>query len=139
MISKILRSKRGDDTYISTVVFVLAAVIFISFTINLFSVISAKQQLDTAADQLTRQIQLSGEVNADTDALFESICGRIRSAEDVRYEVTTTYLTGKKIQLGTPFSVRVTARAYIGGFGDFGLFPVTLVSQGAGVSEEYWK
>ena len=139
MISKILHSKRGDDTYISTVVFVLVAVIFISFTINLFSVISAKQQLDTAADQLTRQIQLSGEVNADTDALFESICGRIRSAEDVRYEVTTTYLTGKKIQLGTPFSVRVTARAYIGGFGDFGLFPVTLVSQGAGVSEEYWK
>ena len=139
MISKILRSKRGDDTYISTVVFVLAAVIFISFTINLFSVISAKQQLDTAADQLTRQIQLSGEVNADTDALFESICSRIRSAEDVSYTVTTTYLTGKKIQLGTPFSVRVTARAYIGGFGDFGLFPVTLVSQGAGVSEEYWK
>ena len=92
-----------------------------------------------AADQLTRQIQLAGEVNADTDRLFESIAGRIGGAEDLEYTVSTHYLTGKKIQLGTPFSVTVTGTAHLGGFGDFALFPVRLVSYGAGVSEEYWK
>ena len=56
--------------YIDTVVFILVAVIFIAFILNLFSIISAKQQLDVCADQLTRQIQLAGEVNSTTDSLF---------------------------------------------------------------------
>ena len=136
---KILSQKKAEGTYISTVVFVLIAVIFIGLVINLFSIIAAKSQMDTAADQLTRQIQLAGEVSADTDRLFSDITGHIGAAENIRYTVSTHYLTGKKIQLATPFSVTVTGTAYLGGFGDFNIFPINLVSYGAGVSEEYWK
>ena len=135
----ILKTKRAEGTYISTVVFVLIAVIFIGLVINLFSIIAAKSQMDAAADQLTRQIQLAGEVSADTDRLFSDITGHIGAAENIRYTVSTHYLTGKKIQLATPFSVTVTGTAYLGGFGDFNIFPINLVSYGAGVSEEYWK
>lgn len=138
-IAKILKNNRGEGTYIETVVFVLVVVIFLSFTLNLFSIISAKQQLDVCADQLTRQIQLSGEVDSDTDKLFDTICSGVKVLHDTKYTVSTTYHSGKKIQLGTPFEVKVTAKAYLGGFGDFGLFPINLVSVGAGVSEEYWK
>ena len=137
--NKRLRNSRGEGTYISTVVFVLIAVIFIGLVINLFSIISAKSQMDAAADQLTRQIQLAGEVNANTDKLFAELTGGIGAAENLKYSVSTTYFKGKKIQLATPFSVTVTGTAYLGGFGDFALFPVHLVSYGAGVSEEYWK
>ena len=136
---KILSQKKAEGTYISTVVFVLIAVIFIGLVINLFSIIAAKSQMDAAADQLTRQIQLAGEVRADTDRLFSDITGHIGAAENIRYTVSTHYLTGKKIQLATPFSVTVTGTAYLGGFVDFNLFPINLVSYGAGVSEEYWK
>ncbi|MCR5682077.1 MAG: DUF4320 family protein [Clostridiales bacterium] len=136
---KILSQKKAEGTYISTVVFVLIAVIFIGLVINLFSIIAAKSQMDAAADQLTRQIQLAGEVSADTDRLFSDITGHIGAAENIRYTVSTHYLTGKKIQLATPFSVTVTGTAYLGGFGDFNIFPINLVSYGAGVSEEYWK
>ncbi len=136
---KTLRSIRAEGTYISTVIFVLIAVIFIGLIINLFSIIAAKSQMDAAADQLTRQIQLAGEVNADTDHLFSDITGHISAAENIQYSVSTHYLTGKKIQLATPFSVTVTGTAYLGGFGDFNIFPINLVSYGAGVSEEYWK
>ena len=136
---KTLRSIRAEGTYISTVIFVLIAVIFIGLIINLFSIIAAKSQMDAAADQLTRQIQLAGEVNSDTDHLFSDITGHISAAENIQYSVSTHYLTGKKIQLNTPFSVTVTGTAYIGGFGDFNIFPINLVSYGAGVSEEYWK
>ena len=136
---KILSQKKAEGTYISTVVFVLIAVIFIGLVINLFSIIAAKSQMDTAADQLTRQIQLAGEVSADTDRLFSDITGHISAAENIRYTVSTHYLTGKKIQLATPFSVTVTGTAYLGGFGEFNIFPINLVSYGAGVSEEYWK
>ena len=136
---KILSQKKAEGTYISTVVFVLIAVIFIGLIINLFSIIAAKSQMDAAADQLTRQIQLAGEVSADTDRLFSDITGHIGAAENIRYTVSTHYLTGKKIQLATPFSVTVTGTAYLGGFGVFNIFPINLVSYGAGVSEEYWK
>ena len=136
---KTLRSIRAEGTYISTVIFVLIAVIFIGLIINLFSIINAKSQMDAAADQLTRQIQLAGEVNSDTDHLFSDITGHISAAENIQYSVSTHYLTGKKIQLATPFSVTVTGTAYLGGFGDFNIFPINLISYGAGVSEEYWK
>ena len=136
---KILSQKKAEGTYISTVVFVLIAVIFIGLVINLFAIINAKSQMDAAADQLTRQIQLAGEVSADTDRLFSDITGHIGAAENIRYTVSTHYLTGKKIQLATPFSVTVTGTAYLGGFGDFNIFPINLVSYGTGVSEEYWK
>ena len=135
----VLKTKRAEGTYISTVVFVLIAVIFIGLVINLFSIIAAKSQMDAAADQLTRQIQLAGEVSADTDRLFSDITGHIGAAENIRYTVSTHYLTGKKIQLATPFSVTVTGTAYLGGFGEFNIFPINLVSYGTGVSEEYWK
>ena len=136
---KILSQKKAEGTYISTVVFVLIAVIFIGLVINLFAIINAKSQMDAAADQLTRQIQLAGEVSADTDRLFSDITGHISAAENIQYTVSTHYLTGKKIQLATPFSVTVTGTAYLGGFGEFNIFPINLVSYGAGVSEEYWK
>ena len=135
----VLKTKRAEGTYISTVIFVLIAVIFIGLIINLFSIIAAKSQMDAAADQLTRQIQLAGEVNSDTDHLFSDITGHISAAENIQYSVSTHYLTGKKIQFATPFSVTVTGTAYLGGFGDFNIFPINLISYGAGVSEEYWK
>ena len=136
---KKLLNRKGEGTYIDTVVFILVAVIFIAFILNLFSIISAKQQLDVCADQLTRQIQLAGEVNSTTDSLFDSLCGDISSVENISYTVDTTYHSGNKIQFGTPFRVTVTATAYLGGFGDFGLFPIELTASGAGISEEYWK
>ena len=136
---KKLLNRKGEGTYIDTVVFILVAVIFIAFILNLFSIISAKQQLDVCADQLTRQIQLAGEVNSTTNSLFQSLCGDLGAVENVSYTVDTTYYSGSKIQLGTPLRVTVTAKAYLGGFGDFGLFPIELVASGAGISEEYWK
>ena len=130
-------NKKGSATYIETTIFVLVAAMFIAFSINLFSIISAKQQLDMCADQLTRQIQLTGEVSPETDALFDSLVGGIKSADNISYSVDTSYFSGKKIQLGTPFKVKVTA--YLGGFGAIHLFPIELVSSGTGISEEYWK
>ena len=41
---KILSQKKAEGTYISTVVFVLIAVIFIGLVINLFSIIAAKSR-----------------------------------------------------------------------------------------------
>ena len=117
----------------------MIAVLMIALIINLFSVITAKQKLDLCADQLTRQIQLAGEVNGNTQDLFEHITAEINGLTIPRYTVDTDYYIGRKIQLGTPFYVEMSARVTLGGFGELISIPITLVSRTAGVSEYYWK
>ena len=38
----------------------------LAFIIDLFGIISTKQELDHAADQMVKQIQLSGGINSET-------------------------------------------------------------------------
>lgn len=57
-IVQCLRSDKAEADYISATIFIFVGVLFITFALNVFSIISAKLQLDQAADQLTKQIQL---------------------------------------------------------------------------------
>ena len=62
-------------------VFIFIAVLLLAFIIDLFSIISTKQELDHAADQMVKQIQLSGGINSETDELFEFLSSQIEGAE----------------------------------------------------------
>jgi len=134
---KNLKSDRAEADYISTVVFVFVAVLILAFVLNLFSIISVKRQLDLAADQMVKQIQLAGGVNGDTDALFAFLSSEITGAQNITYTVDAP--NAARIQLGTPFFVTVTGRANLGGMWNFNVSIVTIESRGAGVSEHYWK
>lgn len=144
-IKQILKSDRGESNYFSAIVFIFVAVVVLAFVINLFSIISTKQQLDHAADQMVKQIQLAGGVNNDTDALFTFLSSQIRGAQNITYSVDATYWSprpsGMKnaIQLGTPFFITIQGRARLGGFWNFSFTQITLTARGAGVSEHYWK
>ena len=70
----ILKSENGDVNYFSTVVFIFIAVLLLAFILDLFSIISTKQELDHCADQMVKQIQLSGGINGETDQLFNFLC-----------------------------------------------------------------
>ena len=83
-LKRLLLSERGDSSYISSFIYILVAVVLIAFIINVFHIISTKQEMDHIADQLVKQIQLNG-------------------------------------------------------FWKFNLVPINVRSQGAGVSEHYWK
>lgn len=141
----ILKSKKAEATYISTVVYIFIAVLILAFIINVFSIISVKQQLDHCADQMVKQIQLSGGINADTDTLFNYLSGQITGATGITYTVNSTYKTPRPagmhnaIQLGTPFYITITGEANLGGFWKLNISRITIVARGAGVSERYWK
>ena len=104
-----MKSERGEANYFSTVVFIFIAVILLAFIIDLFGIISTKQELDHAADQMVKQIQLSGGINSETDSLFDFLCSEIEGAENITYSIDATYKTptpsgmSRAIQLGTPF------------------------------------
>jgi len=144
-ILKILKSNKAEANYISTVVYIFVAVLILAFILNLFSIISTKRQLDLAVDQMVKQIQLAGGVNADTGVLFTFLCSEIRGAQNISYSVDSEFKTPRPpgmvnaIQLGTPFFVTIQGQANLGGFWNFNLVNVTVVARGAGVSEQYWK
>ena len=129
-IKKIIRSERGDVSYISTFVYILVAMIMVAFILNVFHIISVKQEMDHISDQLVKQIQLNGGTNADTGALFSYLAAPLSEVEGLTYQVTSCGSTNR-IQIGTPF--------YVGGFWKLNLVPIDIKANGAGVSEHYWK
>lgn len=144
-IRRILRSERGEATYLSMMVYVLVVVILIALVLNIFSVISAKQQMDHAADQIVKQIQLAGGTNSDTDALFQYIGNEISGVQNLTYTVDAACLSRrpsgmyKAIQIGTPIYITVTGEAELGGFWNINAFHLNVVAKATGVSEKYWK
>ncbi|MBQ8280616.1 MAG: DUF4320 family protein [Roseburia sp.] len=137
-VRRILSTERGDSSYISSFIYVLVVVIMIAFIINVFHIISVKQEMDHMADQIVKQIQLNGGTNTDTESLFNFLADQMQDVEDLTYTITCSG-DSEYIQLGTPFYVSVTGRCYLGGFWNFDIVPINIRSQGAGVSEHYWK
>lgn len=137
-IRRLLLSERGDSSYISSFVYILVVAIMIAFIINVFHIISVKQEMDLISDQLVKQIQLNGGKSSDTDALFNYLASELSEVSGLTYQVTSSGSTDR-IQIGTPFYVSVTGRCYLGGFWKFNLVPINIRAQGAGVSEHYWK
>ena len=116
-----MKSERGEANYFSTVFFIFIAVVLLAFIIDLFGIISTKQELDHAADQMVKQIQLSGGINSAT------------------YKSPTPAGMSRAIQLGTPFYITIEGEAKLGGFWNLDLVNITVVARGSGVSEHYWK
>lgn len=137
-VRRILSTERGDSSYISSFIYVLVVVIMIAFIINVFHIICVKQEMDHMADQIVKQIQLNGGTSDDTESLFNFLADQMQDVEDLTYTITCSG-DSEFIQLGTPFYVSVTGRCYLGGFWNFDIVPINIRSQGAGVSEHYWK
>lgn len=138
-----IRNDRGEMVYINTVVYILVVVVMLAVILDVLAVVMTKQKLDAAADQVTRQIQLAGKVDADTSALLDYLADDLGKAGRVTYTVDTTYIsragTSTAIQLGTPFFLTLTADVELGGFWQITGLPITLQAKAAGVSERYWK
>ena len=144
-IRRILRDERAEANYLSTMVFIFVAVLLLAFIIDLFSIISTKQELDLCADQMVKQIQLAGGINAETGQLFNFLSSEIEGASNISYSIDASYKTptpagmNRAIQLGSPFYITIRGEAKLGGFWNFNLVHITVVSRAAGVSEHYWK
>jgi len=142
-IRKYIKNDRAETNYISTVVYILVVVVTLAVIMDVLAVVMTKQKLDTAADQITRQIQLAGKVDDDTEDLLNFLSTDLGKATALTYHVDTTYITKEgcstAIQLGTPFYLTITADVQLGGFWEITGLPMTLKSTAAGVSERYWK
>lgn len=141
----LLRTEKGEASYISAVIFVLIGTIFIAFILNVFSLISMKMQLNQTAEQMAKQIQLAGGTNDDTFQMLVDLEDAAAELSDASYTLhTDPYLPrpaemDTAIQLGTPFTITVSGKAKLGGFWNILPVDVSLSGQAVGVSEKYWK
>lgn len=108
-LKRLLLSERGHSSYISSFIYILVAVILIAFIINVFHIISVKQEMDHIADQIVKQIQLNGGTSGETDSLFSYLSGEMSEAEGLAYQVSCSG-SSSRIQIGSPFYVTVTGR-----------------------------
>ena len=92
-IRKYIHNDRAETNYVSTVVYILVVVVTLAVIMDVLAVVMTKQKLDTAADQVTRQIQLAGRVDDDTEDLLDFLGTDLGKASALTYHVDTTYIT----------------------------------------------
>ena len=128
---RLLRSRRGEG-YVDVIVVVLVILLCVALAVNVFPVFIAKNQLDTFADELVREIEITGRVNSSTNAKIAQLENQIGIKPEISFSKKGN------IQLNEEVTVTLTLRHDIGFF-SFGSFPVTLTSKATGKSEVYWK
>ena len=84
-------------------------VILIAFIINVFLIISVKQEMDHMVDQIVKQIQLNGGTSGETGSPFSYLSGQMSEVKGLVYQVSCSG-SSNRIQIGSPFYVTVTGR-----------------------------
>ena len=136
MIRKLIqqfKSQKGA-AYIDTSVLVIVIIIVIALGVRVYPAIVAKQQLNTFATELKRQVEIVG--HTDVNDRVAELKEQTKLDPAVSYEAV--FISGThRIQLGDSFSVSLSATVNIG-FGPFGSVPIPLHSKATGRSEVYW-
>lgn len=141
MISKLiarLRDRRGEFLLDSALRLLLGCAVLV-LAITLFGLLAQANRLSAVANDLTRYIELRGEVSdADVVRQLSQLCATAGLA-GVDVEVDAVFSAGgRRIQFGDPFTVTLR---YSGSFGIGGVMSVSVPfhSSVTGRSEKYWK
>ena len=136
-MKKLLHSKKGEG-YIDICVGVIVFVMIIVVTINIFSFITLRIEMDQIADELIEAATYEGCFGerfnkADTAMLQQYYYYDVDWGADEYFN--TAY---ERVQLGDRMWVTVSKDTFIKGVGFFKI-PVTLTVKKSGLSEKYWK
>lgn len=134
-----LRERRGDFAVEHAWGLLFAVAVLLS-CISVLGVVSDGNDLDTIASDLTRQIEIAGQVNySDVNTQLAELSAAA-GLENVTVSIDANYLDAgtRKIQFGDDFIVTLSYTAYLD-FGGVISIPVPLNSSVVGRSERYWK
>lgn len=136
MLKNILNKKAEGyiDVCVGVVVFVMVLVI----SINIFSFITLKVEMDQIAEGLIEASTYYGGF----DTRFDTYCEDMQDDYfdfDVSYGADSCFnATYERVQLGERMWVTVSKQTYVKGLGIFKI-PVTVSVTRSGLSEKYWK
>ena len=135
-MKKYLTDRRGEG-YIDVCVGIIALMMVLVVTLNIFSFLLLRQDLDEICGQLIESAAYSGafgeDFNQRRDELEEQFFDFNVSTSAESY-FNSTY---KRVQLGDTMSVTVSMQTRVRGIGAF-YIPVTVSVTRSGISEKYW-
>lgn len=135
-MKKIL-NKKGEG-YIDICVGIIALLSVLVLTLNVYSFLTLKQDLDEISEQLIETATYSGcfgdEFNERTESLKSQLFDfEVEPSADSYYNASY-----KRVQLGNTMKVTVKVHTKLVGIGIVNV-PVTCTSTRSGISERYWK
>ena len=137
-VIEIVRKKRGEN-YIETVVGVIAAMMVIVVALNVFSLLTLKQNLDYYAKEMVEVCCSYGKTCDEVQDREVELARELGFKPDLSFSGTEYYNARKyAVQYGEVIVVTVTYRTYVRGLGVFKI-PVTLTAKHSGLSRKYWK
>lgn len=127
------KNNRGIG-YIDTIIGIFSLMLILALAMVVFPIFLQKQQLNTFANELVRQAEITGTTNQSV-RIAEL---KAKTGLDPTITWDCDYLSGSRIQLNCDINVTLKQKADLGFF-IFGSFPIELKAIGSGKSEVYFK
>lgn len=135
-MKKILNQK--GEGYIDICVGIIALLSVLVLTLNVYSFLTLKQDLDEISEQLIETATYNGCFGDEFNERAESLKSQLFDF-DVSVSADSYYnVSYKKVQLGNTMKVAVKVQTKLVGIGIVNI-PVTCTSTRSGISERYWK
>jgi hypothetical protein len=136
-IKRIFKSDRGEG-YIDVVVGVLVSMMLIVLSLNVFSFLTVKQDMDYFAKEMIFSATTYGKTTNEVSTRYNELVSETGLAPTVTWQTTYFNASDKTVQYGNTIIVTLTFSSYLKGFGVFKL-PITLTAKYSGLSQKYWK
>lgn len=132
-----LKNNRGDG-YIDIVIAVLISMMVLVLSLNVFSFLTVKQDMDYFAKEMLDTATSNGSVRIDTSKRYNELCLDTGLSPDISWDADFYNLSDGTVQLGDTITVTVTYKTFLKGFGSIKI-PITLTARQSGLSQKYWK
>jgi len=137
-LKNLFKSKRGEG-YIDTVVSVMIIMMLIVLSINVFSFLTAKQDMDYFAREMVEAAAVNGNTYSTNNYIrYYELCDEVGFYPG--YYWTADYISGYygRVQYGDTIRITVQYTRYLEGFGIFRI-PITMTATYSALSQVYWK
>jgi hypothetical protein len=136
-ILRIFKSKRGEG-YIDVIVSVLVSMMFLVLTLNVFTFLTVKQDMDYFAKEMIVSATTYGKTTGEVTTRYSELIAETGLPPTISWQAIYFNASAKTVQYGDTITVTLTYQTYVKGFGVFRI-PITLVARYSGLSQKYWK
>ena len=133
-----LKNNKRAEGYVDVCVGVVALLCVLVLTINLYTFLTLKQDLDEISEQLIQVATYNGCFGTEVDKRANALKAQFF---DFTYTVAAdSYYNAalKRVQLGNTMRITVSVKTKVIGVGVVSI-PITCTSTRSGISEKYWK
>lgn len=136
-MKKIIASMKGEG-YIDICIGIIALLSVLVLTLNIYSFLTLKQDIDEISEQLIEVATYTGCFGEEFNDRADSLKTQFFDF-DVSTSAESYYNAAyKRVQLGQTMHVTVTVHSKLLGVGVVDI-PITAQSTRSGISEHYWK